>query len=223
MLFRGGSFLQLFVSALMLLTIMPVHEYAHALAAYKLGDGTARFNGRLTLNPLSHLDLFGSIAFLVFGFGWGKPVPVYGSNLRKPKRDMMLVALAGPISNVVLAVILSAVTVILGTVFRLIGFSSNLAYGILWVLQALASTSVYWAVFNLLPVPPLDGSRVLEYFIPHQYYAKLEYYQRYIYMGMLLLLFTGVLSRPIGFISNLIMSGVHIIIMPISFLMGFIG
>lgn len=203
----------------MLLTIMPIHECAHAYTAYKLGDGTARFNGRLTLNPLAHLDLFGSIAFIVFGFGWGKPVPVYGSNLRKPKRDMALVALAGPVSNVLLGIILTLLAMILSTVFGMIGFVNNFAFGILIVVQSLAQTSVYWAVFNLLPVPPLDGSRLLEYFIPYKYYQKIEYYQRYIYIGMLILLFTGVLSVPISFISGFILKFINLVLMPFSWLL----
>ncbi|MEG0838326.1 MAG: site-2 protease family protein [Hydrogenoanaerobacterium sp.] len=223
MLFGRFNLPQLLVSALMLLTIMPIHEYAHALTAYKLGDGTARFNGRLTLNPLAHLDLWGSIAFLLCGFGWGKPVPVYGSNLRNPKRDMMIVAMAGPASNVLLALVFNALTAVLSAVFGAVGFVNNFAYGVLWVLQTLSMTSVYWAVFNLLPVPPLDGSRLLEYIIPYKYYAKIEYYQRYIYLGMLLLMFTGVLSRPIMFFSGLITKLLNVILLPLTFLLGLLS
>jgi len=202
----------------MLLTIMPIHEYAHALAAYKLGDKTARFNGRMTLNPIAHLDLFGSIAFILFGFGWGKPVPVYGSNLRNPKRDMALVALAGPVSNVLLGAVLVTLYKVLGAVFYKIGFITGLAQGILSILLILANTTIYWAVFNLIPVPPLDGSRLLEYVLPHKYYFKIEYYQRYIYIGMLLLLFTGVLSRPIQFVSSFLLRFVDFITIPVDLL-----
>lgn len=219
MLFGRFNPQQIIISVLMLLTIMPIHEYAHALVAGKLGDGTARLNGRLTLNPFAHLDLFGSIAFIVFGFGWGKPVPVYGRNLRKPKRDMALVALAGPVSNVVLAIILTILAQILTAVFILTNFTGNFAYMILWIIQNLAATSVYWAVFNLIPVPPLDGSRLLEYVIPYKFYAKIEYYQRYIYMGMLLLLFTGILSRPIMFVSGFIMKFIQLITTPVTMLL----
>lgn len=209
---------QILISLLMLITIVPIHEFAHAYVANKLGDGTARFNGRLTINPLAHLDLFGTIAFLLVGFGWGKPVPVYSSNLRKPKRDMMLVAMAGPASNIILATCLTIIYKLFYILFVATGFVNPVAQGILWVLISLANTSVYWAVFNLLPVPPLDGSRLLEYILPAKYYIKMEYYQRYIYIGMLVLLMTGILSGPIMFVSGFITKFINFITMPITML-----
>lgn len=209
---------QIIISLLMLATIVPIHEFAHAYVANKLGDGTARFNGRLTINPLAHLDLFGTIAFLLVGFGWGKPVPVYSSNLRKPKRDMMLVAMAGPASNFILATGLVIVWKLLGALFAVVGLNNFLVELFLQLLVSLATTSVYWGVFNLIPVPPLDGSRLLEYVLPAKYYIRIEYYQRYIYIGMILLLMTGVLSRPIMFVSSFIIKFIDFITMPITML-----
>lgn len=213
------SLQSMFIRLVMLLAIMPIHEYAHALVAYKLGDNTARFNGRMTLNPMAHLDLFGSIAFILAGFGWGKPVPIYGSNLRKPKRDMALVALAGPVSNVLLGTILVVIYKVLGVVFMQVGFTTGLARAILVIIFTLAQTSVYWAVFNLIPVPPLDGSRLLEYILPHSIYYKIEYYQRYIYIALLVLLFSGILMGPIVFVSNFIMKFILFITSPLDLLL----
>lgn len=207
------------VSLLMLVTIVPIHEFAHAFVADKLGDRTARFNGRLTINPLAHLDLWGTIAFVLVGFGWGKPVPIYTSNLRKPKRDTMLVALAGPASNVILAILITVLYKLLYILFVMTGFYGNaIGQGLIWILQSLAATSVYWAVFNLLPVPPLDGSRLLEYILPAKYYNMIQYYQQYIYIGMIILLFTGILRVPIVFVSGFIMKFVEFVTAPVMLL-----
>lgn len=217
----GGLSLQrMFISLLMLVTIVPIHECAHAWMAAKLGDASARYQGRLTLNPMSHLDLWGTIAFLLVGFGWGKPVPVYSSNLRHPKRDMMLVALAGPASNVLLALLLTIVWKLLNLLLSSMGLLSPVTVIILWILDMLANTSVYWAVFNLLPVPPLDGSRLLEYVLPAKYYWRIMQYQQYIYIGVIILMFTGILSIPISFISGYILRFIEFITQPLSMLAG---
>lgn len=222
MLLRGFNLQQMFISFLMLVSIVPVHECAHAWVADKLGDSTGRYQGRMTVNPLAHLDLFGTISFLLVGFGWGKPVPVYRYNLRKPKRDMALVALAGPVSNVLLSIALTIVYDILASVLGRLGLINNATYVILWIISSLAATSVYWAIFNLIPVPPLDGSRLLEYLLPAKYYVKIEQYQQIIYIVMIVLLFTGILSGPIAFLSGFVLKFINFITIPVRLLLGVI-
>lgn len=214
------SLSNILIGAIMLLTIMPVHEYAHAWAADKLGDGSARLSGRMTLNPFAHLDLVGSISFLLVGIGWGKPVPVYMRNLNHPKRDMMLVALAGPASNVVLTILLMIVYKVLSAIVVAAGIQNYIINILLWVILMIAQTSARWAVFNMLPVPPLDGSRLLEYLLPWQAYAKIEQYQQIIYIVMLVLLVTGVLSVPLSFLTNLLLKLVSLITLPVDLLLG---
>ena len=147
------------VKLIVLLTALPLHECAHAWVADKMGDHTARYQGRLTLNPLRHLDPMGAILMLVAGFGWAKPVPINPRTFKNPKQGMALSALAGPMSNLLLAF----VSAILYKVFAYAGIAAD---G-MWLLTSLAdifylmmSLNVGLAVFNLLPIPPLDGSRL---------------------------------------------------------------
>ncbi|MBI5059493.1 site-2 protease family protein [candidate division KSB1 bacterium] len=163
---------------------LTLHEFSHALAATRLGDPTARSAGRLTLNPLAHLDLLGSVMLLVVGFGWAKPVPVDLNYFRSPRRDMAIVAFAGPLSNLVLAVLL-------GAALRATGFlTGDLAetavriavYGV-WI-------NIILAVFNMIPVPPLDGSRILRGIIPIEWQAGYSTFERFgplVLFGLMLL------------------------------------
>ena len=180
---------------------MPIHEFAHGFIADKLGDPTPRYQGRLTLNPFAHIDYIGSLCILLFGFGWAKPVQVNAYNFRKPKRDMALTALAGPVSNLLLALI----CLILANVVILITNSIRLYYVIAFFFYV-AQINVSLAVFNLIPIPPFDGSRLLAVFLPDRYYYKLMRYERYIYYGLLALLFLGILDIPLMNASNAVMS-----------------
>lgn len=142
-----------------------VHEASHAYVADKLGDNTARLLGRLSLNPLAHLDLLGTI-FLVFaGFGWGKPVPIDLRKLKNPLRDEVLIALAGPASNFLLAIVL-------GLLFRLLSPFLSPALNLLWLLIIILNLRL--GIFNLLPIPPLDGSKILQLFMPLEKYLRLQ-------------------------------------------------
>ena len=167
------------------------HETCHGLAAYRLGDNTAKRMGRLSLNPLKHVDLMGLIMMALFRFGWAKPVPVDMRNFKNPKAGMALTALAGPVSNVVLAY---AAVVLCNFVMFLAD-----RLGSTWLLLALAQFFVYveiisagLAVFNVFPIPPLDGSKVLFAFLPDSAYEKLMRYEKYGMIALLILVWLGV-------------------------------
>lgn len=179
---------------------LPIHELAHGWAAYKMGDSTAKNLGRLTFNPFAHLDLFGTIMIFLFGIGYANPVPVTTRNFRNPKKGMIVTALAGPGSNVLMAFVFTC----LYYVVLLLPQSVAVMFAALF-LQFAATVNVSLAVFNLLPIPPLDGSKVIGFLIPTKTYFKVLQYERYIMIGLLLLLFTGVLNAPIAFISDLLM------------------
>lgn len=188
---------------------MPVHEFAHALAADKLGDPTPRYNGRLTLNPLAHIDYLGAMLILVAGFGFAKPVPVNQSYFKHPKRDMAIVGLAGPLANVIVATILMLLCnalIALGIVYN-----GTVIYYIYLFLYYAAYINISLAAFNLIPIPPLDGSRILFAVLPDKYYYLAQQYERYIYFGVLLLAFTGALSVPMSYISDWIYYGIDFI------------
>lgn len=182
----------------------PLHEFAHALIAVKLGDDTPRLRGRLTINPMAHIDKRGALMIFLFGFGYAKPVEVRMRKFKKPKRDMALVALAGPVCNILQALIL---LFIYNTLYYFGSSSENMMmnYMALFFLYA-AVININLAVFNLLPIPPLDGSRLATALLPAKYYYKIMQYERYIMIGLFVLLFTGILSTPLSLISNAVLN-----------------
>ena len=171
----------------MLINIIPAlicitfHETAHGYVAYRLGDDTAKRMGRLTLNPIRHIDWMGLLAMAVFRFGWARPVPVDMRNFKDPKRGMAVTALAGPVSNFLLTAVAMFLYGALFTALRGRGAGDY----ILRMLYALSYMSTALAIFNFIPIPPLDGSKVLFSFIPDSGYMKLMRYERY---GMLLII-----------------------------------
>ncbi len=177
------------------------HETCHGLAAYRLGDDTAKRAGRLTLNPLKHVDLPGLVMMAIFRFGWAKPVPVDMRNFKHPKRDMALTALAGPVSNVLLAY---AAAVLLGfVVFLSDRFGSNVLFTVLvqfFIYVEIISAGL--AVFNVFPIPPLDGSKVLFALLSDRAYLKLMRYERYGMGLLMLLLVTGLIDAPLSAMRN---------------------
>jgi len=196
---------------------LSLHETAHAFAAYKLGDSTARNMGRMTLNPAKHLDPFGAICMMLVGFGWANPVPINTRNFKKPRRDMAISSLAGPLSNLILsfvAVIIWVLTVSFLPVPYAIDastpFSGKLLYFLALLLQYFHILNLYLAVFNLLPLPPLDGSKILYMFLPSKIYYKIQQYEQIIYFILLALLITGglsgILSTACAYISNAMIS-----------------
>lgn len=183
------------LSALAVLIILSIHEFAHGYAAYKLGDNTAKNLGRLSLNPIKHLDPIGALSMILFHFGWAKPVPINPRNFRNPKRDFALVALAGPLSNLVLAFLSAFLYLLLNAVFSKIYFTSEIllqvAYNTTLFVYIFHSVNLGLAVFNLIPVPPLDGSRLLNVFLPTKTYFKIMRYEKQIYLGLIIWLFVG--------------------------------
>lgn len=182
----------------------PLHEFAHALIAVKLGDDTPRLRGRLTINPMAHIDMRGALMIFLFGFGYAKPVEVRMRRFKKPKRDMALVALAGPVCNILQSLVLLFIYNAL-CYFGSANENIMMTYMGLFFFYA-AVINVNLAVFNLLPIPPLDGSRLATALLPSKYYYKIMQYERYIMIGLFVLLFTGILSTPLSFLSGAVIS-----------------
>ncbi len=194
---------RLMTLGILFLTSMPLHEWAHAWAAFQLGDDTAARQGRLTINPLAHLDPIGTLSLLFFGFGWGKPVPVNPYRLQGDmRRSHALVSIAGPLSNLVLAM-LAAIPFRLGW---LIPFSGTSMISLQSILIQFVSINLALMIFNLIPFPPLDGSRVLAWLLPREWAAKLEQLERFGGPGLMLGLY--LLSRLgiLGLIMNPLMN-----------------
>ena len=208
---RGASGVEIAILFLARLFVvfctLPVHEYAHAFVADKLGDKTARFSGRLTLNPMAHIDILGAIMILFVGFGYAKPVPVNPRNFKNPKKGMAFTALAGPFSNILMAVVF----MLLSNVLSLFG-SSLFVQAFYVFFSFAASINIGLAVFNLIPIPPLDGSRVLELLIPDKYYYKFAQYERYIVIVIFGLIVFGVLDAPLAFLQNHLYSALDYIV-----------
>jgi len=174
---------------------MTVHESCHGLAAYLLGDPTAKSMHRLSLNPLRHIDWFGLAMMFALGFGWAKPVPVDMRYFKNPKQGMAITALAGPLSNLVLAF---ALILISKGVYLSIGYSAG-TEGVFTFLLTTAVLSIGLGLFNLIPIPPLDGSKVLGALLPDRAYYLQMHYERY---GMLVLILLSMTSLGGGFISS---------------------
>ena len=170
-----------------LLLAVTVHEVAHGFVADRLGDPTARRLGRLTLNPLPHIDPLGALAFVLAGFGWAKPVPVNAHNLKRPMRDMALVAAAGPLSNFVLAFVALLALGLLGPYLE----TPLLADPALGVLRYIYLFNLGLAIFNLIPLPPLDGGHFLPYFLPRGSWTLLRRLEQYGPLILLVLLMSG--------------------------------
>jgi Zn-dependent protease len=197
-----ASFLiQALLSLPAILIALSFHEWAHAFAAYKLGDPTARNLGRMTVNPLKHIDLIGFILLIIARFGWAKPVPINPRNFSHPKRDMIIVSLAGIITNFILALIALLVVFVL----ELVGMENSIVSSIL---SNVFFLNLSLMVFNIIPIPPLDGYRVLETLLIRHVGAKPFFYlQRYGSIVLLVLLITGVLSGVLSTVVSAIANG----------------
>ena len=204
--------IEIVMSALSALIALTVHEYCHGYAAYKLGDDTAKSLGRLSLNPLKHIDLYGAVCMIFFHIGWAKPVPVNSRNFKNPRRDFALTAAAGPASNLILGFFTAFLMLLLNSIARNIVFPSEFALNIVintrLFLQIFCQINIGLGIFNLLPIPPFDGSRLLYVFLPPKIYFGIMKYERYIFIGVFVLLFFfgRYLSIVIALVYNLILN-----------------
>lgn len=196
------------IVAASLLCIM-FHEVSHGVVALKLGDTTARDAGRLTFNPIKHIDIWGLLMMAIFRFGWAKPVPVDMRNFKHPVRDMAITAAAGPISNVILAFF--ALCIRAGAVYVSQKTGGAISDFIITFMEYTAILSVGLAVFNVIPIPPLDGSKVLNALLPQEVYYKILRYERYGFLVMMVVLYTGILDVPLDFCRNALLSGLSTI------------
>lgn len=180
--------------------ILPLHEYAHAWVAFKLGDNTAKYRGRLTLNPMAHFDPVGAIFLFIFNVGWANPVPINPRNFKNPKRDSAITALAGPVSNILAAL---AGGIILNILVLFI--FPNAGSSLKWVYRFFlyyVTMNVSLAVFNLIPIRPLDGSRILEAFISDRTLYKYSRYFNIATSVLFILILLGFLNRPLSIIGG---------------------
>ncbi len=216
--FSNFDLKEFLISLPIILFSLTVHEVSHGYIAMKLGDPTARYMGRLTLNPLKHLDPIGTLCMVLFHFGWAKPVPIDTRYFKKPKRDMALTALAGPVSNLTMGFVGILIYRILLAIFSATlsastpEFALNVMKTTLYFFDLFAVLNVSLGIFNLFPVPPLDGSRILLTFLPTKYYFAVMKYERFIMLGFFLLLYIGVLSRPLSMIITWVLNGMDFIV-----------
>ena len=201
--------LSTFSLLIVLFICFPVHECSHATVAKWLGDDTAERQGRVTLNPFAHLDILGTIGLILFGIGWAKPVPVNTYRCRKVKSQktaMALTAAAGPISNI----LISLIFMIIWKILIVTGVIDSIQY-LSYIFTMVITTNLYLAVFNLLPIPPFDGSRIFLTFLPQKYYFSIMKYEQIIMLVILGLLWTGILDIPFGFLTNALYNFLNLI------------
>lgn len=203
--------LQYFTRLMVVFLVSPLHEFAHAWTAHKMGDDTAKDMGRMTINPMAHLDGWGALLIVVAGFGWAKPVPVKPTNFKHPRFGMMVTAVAGPAMNLLAALIGMIVFRLcggadaqyIGTLIGYVNLSSSKDY-LMLMLGEFISINLVLCIFNMIPIPPLDGSRVLTFLLPPKAALWVMRNQRYFYVGMIILMFTGILNVPLYFVRILL-------------------
>lgn len=211
MLLNGLGLKEILLRLPIIFIAITVHEYAHGYAALKMGDPTAKLSGRLSMNPLAHMDIVGALSMLIFGFGWAKPVPINPNNFKNHKKGTVIVSLAGPISNLFLAFLGS----VLYGIFMRIGFGnfsaqfSEIFYGLLAQLILL---NVCFGIFNLVPFPPLDGAKIVGAFLPYKTYFKIMQYERYAFPILIVLMYLGIFDKILGVLITPIVSSLNALI-----------
>ena len=190
--------MHILATLVVILLVLPFHELAHGYVANKLGDGTAKRMGRLTLNPLAHLDPMGALCLILVGFGWATPVPVNMHNLKKPKRDMALVALAGPMANLIAALAAQLLSNLWTVLLPISAMNSWWYLAVEYFLYYIVSVNVGLAVFNLIPLPPLDGSKILGAFLPNDLYEKQLANERTLSIALVVLVALGIVDKIIA-------------------------
>ena len=183
----------LLLSAMAALVALTIHEFAHGYVAYKLGDNTAKSYGRLSLNPIKHLDPFGALCMVLFHFGWAKPVPINPRNFKNPRKGFAITAVAGPLTNIVVGFFTAFLYLLcLHNITQTdSAFFNNLQINTLLFLMYFFSINIGLGIFNLIPVPPFDGSRILNVILPPKLYFKVMRYEKQMYWGVIAWLFLG--------------------------------
>lgn len=208
------NFLEILINVPITLIALTFHELAHGWVSTKLGDPTPRIHGRLTLNPMAHLDLFGTILMVLTGFGWAKPVEVNPQYYRDKKKGMALVGLAGPLANLILAILGMIIWVLPYAILQFLNVDMPQTVHVILgtFMPIFIIRNLSFMVFNLIPIPPLDGSRIIGMFLSNKAYYTLMSYERYSMIIIMLLSLTGVFSGIIGggvsFFFNLIFNGI---------------
>lgn len=200
-MFNMNALTEMLARFFVLFSAITVHEYAHGFVSYKLGDPTAKYSGRLTFNPISHLDPIGAVCMTLFGFGWAKPVPINPMYYRNRKRDTAIVSLAGPVANVTLA-FLSTILFSLYICFLAPHIWHPVSSFLTEIFIQLAVVNISFAVFNLIPFPPLDGSKILGALLPHDKYMYLLQYERFGFPILVILSVTGLLGKVLSVFIN---------------------
>ncbi len=217
LLSREGFNLQTFLgllisSAAVIFFTLPVHEWAHGFVATKLGDPTPRYQGRLSLNPLKHIDYVGALCILLVGVGWAKPVQVDMRYFKNPKRDMAITAAAGPLMNLL-------VSFVLLLIYNFISVFTAMPALVAYIVLYFVLININLAVFNLIPIPPFDGSRILSAFLPDRIYYRLMQYERIIFVIVLAFLFFGAGSGIVSYVSAKVFNFINwLAALPFSFL-----
>ncbi|MGN1329318.1 MAG: site-2 protease family protein [Eubacterium sp.] len=208
---RQGEYLEAIIAILsrcfVVFCCLPIHELAHGWVAYKLGDNTAKNQGRLSFNPFAHLNPIGTLMIFLFGIGYANPVPVNPNNFKNPKKGMAITSLAGPVSNLIMGFFSVFVYYAIASFYN----GSTVMYAVMYFFYFAASVNVTLAVFNLLPIPPLDGAKILGAVLPDRTYFKYMQYERYVMIALFVLLFVGVLDTPIAWLSSFMMKIISII------------
>ncbi|MDF3004730.1 MAG: peptidase family [Oscillospiraceae bacterium] len=205
MLYRlfGGLSLQIILARLIvLMTAIPVHEFAHAWTAEKMGDSTARYSRRLSLNPLDHIDPIGALMILLIGIGFARPVPIDSRNFRDHKMGTIVTSLAGPASNILMALICMIVAKLLRVAFLATQF--GFLVGIYQVISFMVNVNLMLAAFNLLPIPPLDGWHAICPLLPRELYWKIAAYEHQVVWLVLILVWFGAFNGILGTLSSLL-------------------
>ncbi len=207
-MFGLGNILSILINVPITLIALTGHEFAHGWMSKKLGDPTPEYEGRLTLNPLAHLDITGTLLMILTGFGWAKPVHVDPRYYKNQKRGMALTAIAGPMANLIMAFIALLIYAIVFVVCYKLNTGAMVVKTVGDLAYKFAFKNLCFMVFNIIPIPPLDGAKVLGMFLPNRIYYKMLQYERYVMIIIMVLSLSGAFGTVIGTGVDLVMDGI---------------